>query len=154
MYSVKQNQLIMGALPLADVTVYYMDVRAVGKGYDEFYEQAGHGSQLRRAASRRLPRRRTATSFTMKTSRAAAAGEAEHDWWSWPGVQPDTRRCSLTTLPQQTSTSTSVRPRGPGSGTDRPARRFGRRSFGAKDIPNPSFTPAPRRPQAAAYWRK
>ena len=40
MYSVKQNQLIMGALPLADVTVHYMDVRAVGKGYDEFYEQA------------------------------------------------------------------------------------------------------------------
>ncbi|MFZ5647577.1 MAG: FAD-dependent oxidoreductase [Bacillota bacterium] len=40
MYSVKQNQLIMGALPLADVTVYYIDVRAFGKGYDEFYEQA------------------------------------------------------------------------------------------------------------------
>lgn len=40
MYSIKQNQLIMGALPLADVTVYYMDVRAVGKGYDEFFEQA------------------------------------------------------------------------------------------------------------------
>jgi len=40
MYSVKHNQLIMGALPLADVTVHYMDVRAVGKGYDEFYQQA------------------------------------------------------------------------------------------------------------------
>lgn len=40
MYSIKQNQLIMGALPLADVTVYYMDVRAFSKGYDEFYEQA------------------------------------------------------------------------------------------------------------------
>jgi heterodisulfide reductase subunit A2 len=40
MYSIKQNQLIMGALPLADVTVHYMDIRAVGKGYDEFYEQA------------------------------------------------------------------------------------------------------------------
>jgi heterodisulfide reductase subunit A len=40
MYSIKQNQLIMGALPLADVTAYYMDVRAVGKGYNEFYEQA------------------------------------------------------------------------------------------------------------------
>ncbi len=40
MYSVKQNQLIMGALPLADVTVYYIDVRSVGKGYDEFYRQA------------------------------------------------------------------------------------------------------------------
>ncbi|MCL6634719.1 MAG: FAD-dependent oxidoreductase [Peptococcaceae bacterium] len=41
MYSVKQNQLIMGALPLADVTVYYIDVRAFGKGYEEFFRQAG-----------------------------------------------------------------------------------------------------------------
>ena len=40
MYSIKQNQLIMGALPLADITVYYIDMRAVGKGYDEFYHQA------------------------------------------------------------------------------------------------------------------
>jgi heterodisulfide reductase subunit A-like polyferredoxin len=40
MYTAKQNQLIMGALPLADVTVHYMDVRAAGKRYDEFYEQA------------------------------------------------------------------------------------------------------------------
>jgi len=40
MYSVKHNQLIMGALPLADITVHYIDVRAVGKGYDEFYQQA------------------------------------------------------------------------------------------------------------------
>lgn len=39
MYSIKQNQLIMGALPLADVTVHYMDIRAAGKRYDEFYEQ-------------------------------------------------------------------------------------------------------------------
>ena len=48
MYSIKQNQLIMGALPLADVTVYYIDMRAVGKGYDEFYRAGqGHGRQLR-----------------------------------------------------------------------------------------------------------
>jgi heterodisulfide reductase subunit A len=40
MYSLKQNQLVMGALPLADVTVHYIDIRAVGKGYDEFFEQA------------------------------------------------------------------------------------------------------------------
>jgi heterodisulfide reductase subunit A len=40
MYSVKQNRLIMGALPLADVTMHYMDLRAAGKRYDEFYEQA------------------------------------------------------------------------------------------------------------------
>jgi heterodisulfide reductase subunit A len=39
MYTVKQAQLIMGALPLADVTIYYMDVRAFGKGFEEFYQQ-------------------------------------------------------------------------------------------------------------------
>ena len=40
MYSIKQNQLIMGSLPLADVTMHYMDMRASGKRYDEFYEQS------------------------------------------------------------------------------------------------------------------
>jgi heterodisulfide reductase subunit A-like polyferredoxin len=40
MYSLKQNQLIMGVLRFADVTVHYIDIRAVGKGYDEFFEQA------------------------------------------------------------------------------------------------------------------
>jgi heterodisulfide reductase subunit A len=40
MYSLKQNQLIMGVLRFAEVTVHYIDIRAVGKGYDEFFEQA------------------------------------------------------------------------------------------------------------------
>jgi heterodisulfide reductase subunit A len=40
MYSVKMAQLAMGALPLADITIYTIDVRAFGKGYDEFYEQS------------------------------------------------------------------------------------------------------------------
>lgn len=40
MYSVKQSQLIMGAVALADITIYYIDVRAFGKGYEEFYQQA------------------------------------------------------------------------------------------------------------------
>lgn len=40
MYSLKQAQLLMGALPLADITIYYIDIRAFGKGYDEFYVQA------------------------------------------------------------------------------------------------------------------
>ena len=39
MYSVKQAQLLMGALPMADITIYYMDIRAFGKGYEEFYQQ-------------------------------------------------------------------------------------------------------------------
>ena len=40
MYSLKQAQLIMGAVLLADVTVYYIDIRAFGKGYEEFFQQA------------------------------------------------------------------------------------------------------------------
>lgn len=40
MYSIKQAQLAMGALPMADITIYTIDVRAYGKGYNEFYEQA------------------------------------------------------------------------------------------------------------------
>jgi heterodisulfide reductase subunit A-like polyferredoxin len=40
MYSIKQAQLSMGALPLADITIYYIDIRAFGKGYQEFFEQA------------------------------------------------------------------------------------------------------------------
>jgi heterodisulfide reductase subunit A-like polyferredoxin len=39
MYSMKQAQLLLGALPVADITMYYIDIRAFGKGYDEFYEQ-------------------------------------------------------------------------------------------------------------------
>ncbi len=39
MYSLKQAQLLMGALPIADITIYYIDIRAFGKGYDEFYQQ-------------------------------------------------------------------------------------------------------------------
>jgi heterodisulfide reductase subunit A-like polyferredoxin len=46
MYSAKHAQLVMGALPMADVTIYYIDIRAFGKGYDEFYEQSkGMGVQ-------------------------------------------------------------------------------------------------------------
>jgi heterodisulfide reductase subunit A2 len=40
MYSVKQAQLILGSLPAANVTLYYMDIRAYGKGFEEFYQQA------------------------------------------------------------------------------------------------------------------
>ena len=40
MYSMKQAQLILGTLPAASVTLYYMDIRAYGKGFEEFYQQA------------------------------------------------------------------------------------------------------------------
>jgi heterodisulfide reductase subunit A len=40
MYAIKQAQLLLGALPLADVTIFYIDIRAFGKGFEEFYKQS------------------------------------------------------------------------------------------------------------------
>jgi Heterodisulfide reductase, subunit A and related polyferredoxins len=40
MYSMKQAQLLMGALPMADITIYYINIRSFGKGFEEFYQQA------------------------------------------------------------------------------------------------------------------
>ncbi|HPS13925.1 MAG TPA: CoB--CoM heterodisulfide reductase iron-sulfur subunit A family protein, partial [Prolixibacteraceae bacterium] len=40
MYSTKQAQLLMGALPMADISLYYINIRAFGKGFNEFYLQA------------------------------------------------------------------------------------------------------------------
>jgi len=40
MYAIKQSMLLSGSLPLADITVYYMDIRAFGKGYEQFYQTA------------------------------------------------------------------------------------------------------------------
>ncbi len=40
MYAVKQAMLLSGALPLVDITIYYMDIRAFGKGFEQFYQNA------------------------------------------------------------------------------------------------------------------
>jgi heterodisulfide reductase subunit A len=40
MYDIKQAMLLSGAVPLADITIYYMDIRAFGKGFEEFYQNA------------------------------------------------------------------------------------------------------------------
>ncbi len=40
MYAIKQAMLIAGSLPLADITIYYMDIRSFGKGYEQFYQNA------------------------------------------------------------------------------------------------------------------
>ena len=37
MYSIKQAHLLMGALLYSEATIYYIDIRAFGKGYEEFY---------------------------------------------------------------------------------------------------------------------
>ena len=40
MYAIKQAMLLSGSLPLADITIYYMDIRAFGKDYEQFYQNA------------------------------------------------------------------------------------------------------------------
>lgn len=40
MYAIKQGMLLSGILPLADVTIYYMDIRTFGKGHELFYQNA------------------------------------------------------------------------------------------------------------------
>jgi heterodisulfide reductase subunit A len=40
MYAIKQAMLLSGTLPMADITIYYMDIRSFGKGYEQFYQSA------------------------------------------------------------------------------------------------------------------
>ena len=40
MYAIKQAMLLAGSLPLVDITIYYMDIRAFGKGYEQFFQNA------------------------------------------------------------------------------------------------------------------
>ena len=94
MYSIKQNQLLMGALPLADITVHYMDIRAPGKRYDEFYEQAkamGATYVKGRVADDHRDSPTATSSSTTRTSRTAARiVEAEYDLVVLAvGVQPN-----------------------------------------------------------------
>jgi heterodisulfide reductase subunit A len=40
MYAIKQAMLLSGSLPLADIAIYYLDIRAFGKGYEQFFQTA------------------------------------------------------------------------------------------------------------------
>jgi len=40
MYATKEAELVKEHVPGVDVTVYYMDIRAFGKGFEEFYQRA------------------------------------------------------------------------------------------------------------------
>jgi len=40
MYAIKQAMLLAGSLPMAEITIYYMDIRTFGKGYEQFYQNA------------------------------------------------------------------------------------------------------------------
>ena len=49
MYTAKQAHLVREKLPDANITVFYMDVRAFGKGFEEFYDRVRmEGARYRR----------------------------------------------------------------------------------------------------------
>ncbi len=82
MYSIKQAQLLLGALPLADITIYYMDIRAFGKGYEEFYKQAREmGVQFVKGRIARIKEMENGNLLLRYEDMENGAGvqEAEHD---------------------------------------------------------------------------
>jgi heterodisulfide reductase subunit A len=59
MYTAKQAHLVRDRLPDANVTVFYMDVRAFGKGYEEFYDRVREeGVVYRRGSVSEIYKRR------------------------------------------------------------------------------------------------
>jgi len=99
MYSMKHNQLLMGALPLADVTVYYIDIRAFSKGYDEFYQQArGMGTNFVKGRVARIEEMANGnlTLHYEDIDNGGRLATAEHDLVVLAvGIQPNTEYMNL-----------------------------------------------------------
>jgi heterodisulfide reductase subunit A len=81
MYSTKQAQLLMGALPMADVTIYYLHIRAFGKGFCEFYQQAkGMGVEFVKGKIGRISEREDGNLLLRyEDIESGKLKEAEHD---------------------------------------------------------------------------
>ncbi len=81
MYSIKQAQLIMGALPMADVTIYYLHIRAFGKGFCEFYQQAkGMGVEFVKGKIGRIKEKKNGNLILRyEDIESGKVKEAEHD---------------------------------------------------------------------------
>ncbi len=81
MYSIKQAQLLMGALPMADITIYYLNIRSFGKGFEEFYEQAkGMGVNFVKGKIGRISEKENGNlTLRYEDINAGKLKEAEHD---------------------------------------------------------------------------
>jgi heterodisulfide reductase subunit A2 len=77
MYAIKQAMLLSGAVPLADITIYYMDIRAFGKGYEEFYRSAqAMGIQFIKAKVARITED-DSRDLTLRVERIDELGQVE-----------------------------------------------------------------------------
>jgi heterodisulfide reductase subunit A len=81
MYSIKQAQLLMGALPMADITIYYLHIRAFGKGFNEFYAQAQDmGVEFMKAKVGKISEKENGNlMLRYEDIEAGTVKEAEHD---------------------------------------------------------------------------
>lgn len=98
MYSIKQGQLLMGALPLADITIYYIDIRSFGKGFEEFYQQSkGMGVEFIKGKVAKIDELENgALSLKYEDMSTGKVHEAKHDLVVLAtGVQPNTDFVSM-----------------------------------------------------------
>jgi heterodisulfide reductase subunit A len=81
MYSIKQGQLLMGALPMAEIAIYYINIRAFGKGFEEFYQQGkGMGISFVKAKVGTIEERDNGNlTVRYEDMREGKVKEAEHD---------------------------------------------------------------------------
>lgn len=80
MYSIKQAQLLMGALPMADVTIYYINIRSFGKGFEEFWKTGQrYGRQLREGKIGYQSQRKQNLILRYEDINEGRLREAEHD---------------------------------------------------------------------------
>jgi heterodisulfide reductase subunit A len=64
MYTAKQAHLVREKLPEANITVFYMDVRAYGKGFEEFYDRVRlEGARYRRGTPSEIYKKGSSTAL-------------------------------------------------------------------------------------------
>jgi heterodisulfide reductase subunit A len=77
MYTAKQAYLVKEQMPDANVTIFYMDVRAFGKGFEEFYDRVrAEGIRYRRGNASEIYRK-SDLSFRLYSGQAAGSGQGK-----------------------------------------------------------------------------
>ena len=97
MYTAKQAHLVREKLPEANITVFYMDVRAFGKGFEEFYDRVRmEGARYRRGNPSEIYRRGE-PSTALRQAQDTNSGRSPHLLVSSPAASvTNTRgRCCL-----------------------------------------------------------
>jgi heterodisulfide reductase subunit A2 len=74
MYSLKFAHLVREKLPDAECYEFYIDMRAFGKGYEEFFERIRRGGHLvvRGRSARSRPTATTASSWSSRARTSSA----------------------------------------------------------------------------------